>query len=185
MPPPPDDPSHPLDLDGVDPGSARVFGAFMRAMRLHRQLMMRVLAEQETPPGQAMCLRIVVAHDGATQREIGRMLHLSAPTVTSMLKRMEHSGMIARGADPLDQRVMRVRVTEAGRALDGRLRTILAARLGEMLDLMPEGDRLDLARLLDELAERMAATYDETAQPGDSPVAGHARPSTPAGTPSR
>lgn len=185
MPATADDPSHPLDLDGVDPHSARVFGAFMRAMRLHRQLMMRVLAEQQTPPGQAMCLRIVVAHDGATQREIGRMLHLSAPTVTSMLKRMEHSGMIARGADPLDQRVTRVRVTEAGRALDGRLRAILSARLGEMLDLMPEGDRLELARLLDELAERMAAISDETAQPGDAPAAARGRSSTPAGARSR
>ncbi len=54
----------------------------MRTIHLHRQLMLRVFAEQDTPPGQAMCLRIVAAHDGATQREIGEMLHLAAPTVT-------------------------------------------------------------------------------------------------------
>lgn len=154
---------HPLDLEGVDPRSARVFGAFMRATRLHRQLMIHVLAEQGTPPGQAMCLRIVAAHDGATQRQIGGMLHLSAPTVTAMLKRMEGHGTIRREADPEDQRVARVRLTAAGREQERRLRAVLAERLGEVLDPMPEVDRDELARLLDDLAERMAAALDETA----------------------
>jgi DNA-binding MarR family transcriptional regulator len=136
--------------------------------------MLRVLAEQDTPPGQATCLRIVAAHDGATQRQLGEMLHLSAPSVTSMLKRMERSGTIAREADPLDQRITRVRATPAGRALDGKLRAILAARVGELLDPMPEDDRRDLARLLDDLAERMARAFDETAAPGAGAAAhGH------------
>jgi DNA-binding MarR family transcriptional regulator len=154
---------HPLDLDGVDPRSARVFGAFLRATRLHRQLMIRVLAEQGTPPGQAMCLRIVAAHDGATQREIAGMLHLSAPTVTAMLKRMEAHGTITREADPGDQRVTRVRLTAGGREQERRLRAILGERLGEVLDPLPEADRDELARLLDALAERMAAALDEEA----------------------
>ncbi len=153
---------HPLDLEGIDPRSARVFGAFMRASRLHRQLMLHVLSEQGTPPGQAMCLRIVAAHDGATQRELGEMLHLSAPTVTAMLKRMEHHGTITREADPEDQRVARVRLSAAGREQERRLRAILAERLGEVLDPMPDDDRRELARLLDDLAERMASAIGET-----------------------
>jgi len=154
---------HPLDLEGIDPRSARVFGAFMRASRLHRQLMLHVLSQQGTPPGQAMCLRIVAAHDGATQREIGEMLHLSAPTVTAMLKRMERHGTITREADPEDQRIARVRLSAAGREQERRLRAILAERLGEVLDPMPEDDRSELARLLDVLAERMTAALGETA----------------------
>jgi DNA-binding MarR family transcriptional regulator len=157
------DRDHPLDLEGVDPRSARVFGAFMRASRLHRQLMLHVLSQQGTPPGQAMCLRIVAAHDGATQRELGEMLHLSAPTVTAMLKRMERHGTITREADPEDQRIARVRLSTAGREQERRLRAILAERLGEVLDPMPEDDRGELARLLDDLAERMAAALEATA----------------------
>jgi DNA-binding MarR family transcriptional regulator len=166
------DPVHPLDLEGIDARSARVFGAFMRAARLHRQLMLHALAEQETPPGQAMCLRVVAAHDGATQREIGEMLHLSAPTVTAMLKRMERHGTITREADPEDQRIARVRLTAGGRQQERRLRAILVERLGEVLDPMPEVDRNELARLLDDLAERMAAALDEGAPggPGGGPA---------------
>ncbi|MFH1474491.1 MAG: MarR family transcriptional regulator [Chloroflexota bacterium] len=157
------DRSHLLDIQGVDPRSSRVFGAFMRAMHLHRQLMLHVFAEQQTPPGQAMCLRIVAAHDGATQREIGEMLHLAAPTVTSMLKRMERNGTIAREADPDDQRVTRVRLTPAGQALDGELRGILAQSLGQILDSMTDDDRRQLARLLDVLAERIEAGLTDPA----------------------
>jgi DNA-binding MarR family transcriptional regulator len=157
------DRSHLLDLEGVDPCSARVFGAFMRAMHLHRQLMLHVFAEQQTPPGQAMCLRIIAAHDGATQREIGEMLHLAAPTVTSMLKRMEHLGTIAREPDPDDQRVTRVHLTPAGGALDGDLRGILAQSLGQILDSMTEDDRRQLARLLEVFAEHIAVGLAEQA----------------------
>jgi DNA-binding MarR family transcriptional regulator len=163
MTPLPGDRAHPLDLEGVDPRTTRIFGALMRAGHLNRQLMLRAMAEHDTPPGQAMCLRIVAAHDGATQREIGEMLHLSAPTVTSMLKRMERHGSITRDPDREDQRVTRVRLTQGGQALERRLRGILAGRLGQVLDAMPEGDRDELARLLDALADGMADALGEKA----------------------
>ncbi len=162
----------PFDLNGLDPRSAAVFGAFMHARRLHHQLMLRVLAEQETPPGQAICMRILAAHEGATQRELGDMLHLAAPTVTAMLKRMERSGTIAREPDPADQRVTRVRLTPAGRDLEHRLSTVLATRIGLLLDTMSEGDRGDLVRLLRDLADRMEDAIDEPLEgPAGAPLA--------------
>jgi MarR family transcriptional regulator, organic hydroperoxide resistance regulator len=173
---------HPSDLrdplsgiEGLDPTSAAVFGAFMRARRLHHQLMQRVLAEQDTPPGQAICLRILATNEGATQREVGDLLHLSAPTVTSMLKRMERSGTIDREPDPVDQRVTRVRLSPAGRELEHRLSTVIATRVGQLLETMPVDDRRTLARLLRDLADRMAAAIDEPATPATAPAAGGPR----------
>ncbi len=160
--PHPADVRHPvLDLGGLDPRSADVFAAFMRARRLHHVLMLRVLEEEATPPGQAICMRMLAAHEGATQRELGDMLHLAPPTVTAMLKRMERSGTIVRQADPADQRVTRVSLTPAGRELEHRLTTMLASRIGRLLDSMPPGDRVDLARLLRDLADRMTEAIDE------------------------
>lgn len=163
MPHPPEERDPLFNLEGLDPLSATVFGAFMRAQRLHHQLMLRVLGEQETPPGQVICLRILAVHEGATQRELGDMLHVSAPTVTAMLKRMERAATITREPDSTDQRVTRVRPTPAGRELERRLSTVLATRIGRLLDSMPEADRRDLARLLRDLAERMAGATDEPA----------------------
>jgi DNA-binding MarR family transcriptional regulator len=93
-----------------------------------------------------------------------------------MLKRMEAHGTISREADPEDQRVARVRLTAAGREQERRLRAILGERLGEVLDPLPEVDRDELARLLDALAERMAAALGEAAAgAGVGPAAGERR----------
>jgi len=69
----------PVDLDGVDDLSAGVFRAFLAALRLHRQLMVKTLAGHGTHPGQAVCLRLLATHDGITQRDLATALHLSRP----------------------------------------------------------------------------------------------------------
>jgi DNA-binding MarR family transcriptional regulator len=140
-------------------------------MQLHRQLMLRALGEQPTPPGQAMCLQVVASHDGATQREIGDLLHLAPPTVTAILKRMERAGTVAREADPTDQRVTRVHLTRAGRDLYEGLGARIASRVGGILDTMPAVDRDQLARLLGDLADRMAVALDDA-----TAAAGHPAP---------
>ncbi len=164
------DPARSFDIEGLEPHAAHVFGELRRAMQLHRQLMLRAAGERNTPPSQARCLQIVATHDGSTQREIGDLLHLSAPTVTAILKRMERAGTIVREPDPDDQRITRVSITPSGLQLGRELRALLASRIGWVLDSMPEADRDHLARLLGELADRMAAALDEPtrAAPGDS-----------------
>lgn len=160
--------AHPnlLGLEDADPASALVFGSFLRAARLHRQLMLRAFAEHGLPPGQALCLRIVAAHGGATQREIGDLLQVSPPTVTSMLKRMEAHRLVVRDADPADRRITRVRLAPRGDELERSLRGILAARVDAILAAMPVADRTDLARLLASLADRMGDALD--ADPGEA-----------------
>jgi DNA-binding MarR family transcriptional regulator len=152
MHPPPHLP--PVPLEGVDPLSMRVYEAFMRALAAHRQLMFRVLAEEHAHPGQALCLRMLAERDGTSQRELACSLHLSAPTVTAMLQRMEKAGTIERRPDATDQRVTRVHLTADGRARERDLRAILGGTIGRVLDPIPEPDRLELERLLGVMADR-------------------------------
>jgi DNA-binding MarR family transcriptional regulator len=84
------------------------------------------------------------------------MLHLSPPTVTATLQRMEKAGIIVRQADRSDQRLTRVSLTEEGRQRAGTLSIVLAAYVGRTLDAMPPADRADLARLLDAMADRIS-----------------------------
>jgi DNA-binding MarR family transcriptional regulator len=161
---------HPSDLlddpptrpsEGVDPLSFAVFQEFRRAVRAHGQLMLRILAEEGTHPGQAFCLRMLARHDGLSQRDLAESLHLSRPTVTAMLQRMEKSGTIERHSDPDDQRVTRVHLTEDGRRLEVHLRSALAAYSGRVLDPIPARDRAELQRLLGVMADNMTAALDE------------------------
>ena len=85
-------------------------------MHVNRQILLRVMAaEQGGRPGRAGVLRVLTKHEGISQRELADLLHLSPPTVTTMLQKMEQDALIERWTDETDQRLTRIRLTQAGR----------------------------------------------------------------------
>lgn len=146
----------PFELEGVDELSSRVFLAFMRTLRLHRQLMIRTMAEHGAHPGQAMCLHLLEANEGITQRDLAEALYLARPTVSRMLRGMEGAGLVDRSPDARDQRLTHVHLTSAGRDLARELRSVAAAHVGETIGSLPKSDRAELARLLEDLGTSMS-----------------------------
>ena len=160
------------ELEGADELSTRVFRSFLNALRLHRQLMVAALAEIDTHPGQAICLRFLSANDGITQRDLADALHLARPTVSRMLQAMEKAGAIERRTDERDQRLTHVYLTARGRELEGELRSVLARYIGETIGSLSENDRRELERLLNAYGQTISAAI--VARRGASQVAGHA-----------
>lgn len=66
--------------------------------------------------------RLVMSHLAVsgpmTQLDLVRLTRLKPPSVSVLLRRMEDEGYIARKPDKSDRRVMRVQLTEKGRAFD-------------------------------------------------------------------
>jgi DNA-binding MarR family transcriptional regulator len=151
----------PPHLEGVDELSAEVFRALHATLRLHKQLMTRTLAAHGTHPGQATCLRLLAVHDGITQRDLADALHLARPTVSKMLQAMQKAGVVERRPDDTDQRLTCVKLTAAGRALERDLRAVAADYVNETIGTLPEGDRRELARLLDDLAASISRATDD------------------------
>ncbi len=56
-------------------------------------------------------------HDGMSQRALAQGLHISPPTASNTLQRMERDGWIERRRDQDDQRVVRVYLTDKARSL--------------------------------------------------------------------
>jgi DNA-binding MarR family transcriptional regulator len=67
--------------------------------------------------GQPRMLRVLWDQEGLTHTELSRQLQVQPATITKMLQRMEKAGFVVRRHDPDDQRVSRVYLTEAGRAV--------------------------------------------------------------------
>ncbi len=149
--------------DGVDPLSLDVFRAFKRAMILNRHLMMAMLSEDDLHPAQGGCLLVLAHAEGLSQSELAAALHVSRPTVTAMLQKMESAGTIERRPDERDQRVTRLFLTPAGRDLAARMRAVHGEIISATVGSLAETDRADLLRLLDELNLRAAAMLDEHA----------------------
>jgi len=99
--------------------------------------------------------------DAILVKDIGARLFLDSGTLTPLLKRLESHGLVSRNRNPLDERQVRVALTEQGRALRALAGSIPAqvvcasgqemARLGSMRNELAVL-RDDLLKALDESA---------------------------------
>jgi len=85
--------------------------------KLHRARADTLLETLGLYQGQPHVLFALWGQDGQTHRELAAQLHVRAATMTKMVQRMERAGFVERRADPEDQRVSRVYLTEAGRTV--------------------------------------------------------------------
>jgi DNA-binding MarR family transcriptional regulator len=93
-----------LDLHGRTSKALRVLAeADMRRLGLHF--------------GQNHMLAVLWERDGCTPGEIAATLHVTTPTVVKMATRMSAAGLLVRRRDDRDNRLVRLWLTDRGRAL--------------------------------------------------------------------
>lgn len=68
-------------------------------------------------PGQNKLLAVLWEHDGSTPGEIAAAVNVTTPAVVKMAGRMIAAGLITRRRDDKDNRLVRLWLTDAGRAL--------------------------------------------------------------------
>jgi DNA-binding MarR family transcriptional regulator len=85
--------------------------------KLHRSRAHTLLEELGLYRGQPPMLRALWEQEGQTHGELADQLHVQPATITKMIQRMEKTGFVVRRSDPDDQRISRVYLTNAGRAI--------------------------------------------------------------------
>ncbi|HTM81493.1 MarR family transcriptional regulator [Asticcacaulis sp.] len=78
---------------------------------------------------QYLVMLLLWEQDGRSVNALGQPLHLDSGTLTPLLKRMEKAGLVTRQRDAKDERIMRIHLTDHGRALRERARAIPPAML--------------------------------------------------------
>lgn len=97
---------------------------FAQACKLKHARVQGLLEEIGLYPGQPAVLRALWAQDGLTHTDLARALQVQPATITKMINRMEKNGFVRRRQDADDQRVSRVYLTEAGRAVQEDVRQV-------------------------------------------------------------
>ncbi len=97
-------------------------GGFLisRIKQVGGRLFDRMLAEADVDAfngAQGRILYVLWQKDGLTISQISAQTSLANTTLTSMLDRMEQSGLIARTPSPTDRRAMLIRLTDKARSL--------------------------------------------------------------------
>ena len=126
--------------------------------KLFRDQLRKTSEDAGVPCGYRMIL-IELSHlESATQYELARRTHLTAPTVSVTLQKMEHDGYITRTPDEKDLRQMRVSLTEKGKAAeaDNRARANLLEQ--ELLAGLSREQRAELTALLTSMEDNLHQT---------------------------
>ena len=100
---------------------------------------------------QYLVMMVLWEADGITVKNIAQQLYLDSPTITPLLKRLESAGFVNRQRNAIDERVVNVFLTDAGRTIQARVAEMqkgVACQTG-----MPESQFIELRSTLHELID--------------------------------
>lgn len=119
------------DASLTSPNSESMDALLAQVCRLHYGRARVLLEAIGLYRGQPPLLFILIEQEGLTHTELAARLSVTPATVTIMLRRMEKAGFVQRRPDAEDQRVSRVYLTLAGRAIQAEMAAVLRAQAAE------------------------------------------------------
>jgi DNA-binding MarR family transcriptional regulator len=132
-----------------------------KVCRLFRGRMYALWDDMGLYRGQPFLLGILWEREGVTHSELASQMHVSPATVTNTLKRMEKAGFVERRPDLEDQRVSRVYLTDAGRAIRTQVDAHWQEIESQVFGALSEQDRENLTDLLERVREELVRLRDE------------------------
>ncbi len=122
-----------------------VMHQLMHLSRYHAVLRME---DMELNPSQAGILFILNSHGRLSQRQLAQKIGITPPSMTVTLRKLEELGFIHKEPDEKDQRIIRIRLSEAGKECIEKLKSIM----DEMEEILYQGfsveEKLLFRRLL-------------------------------------
>lgn len=114
-----------------------------------------VLSEFGITPPQFTTLSTVSYHDGITMGDLCDHLFLTSATVTGLVDRLEERGFVFRERDTADRRVVRLHITEEGKAVLAKAVEMRRALLARYLEGLETEEKKQLVELLKKLLSRV------------------------------
>lgn len=113
---------------------------------------------------QLAVLREILKGENATPMSLAAALHLSQPTVTGILSRLEQQGLVRRERSKSDRRSIAAVVTSRGKTLASKAPPLLRDRFRAELAKIPESEQREILATLERVAAMMNAP-ETTAEP--------------------
>ena len=106
---------------------------------------------------QCYALEALARRGGMTLNDLAAHLYLDKSTASRVVDALERKGYVARTTHPQDRRSVLLEATEAGRALEGKIRASILAEEQELLAGFDPEVRQSMAQLLRQLARAAEA----------------------------
>jgi DNA-binding MarR family transcriptional regulator len=86
----------------------------------------RVLAKEQMTYPQQSALTMIRAYEAISAADLARLAMLTPQTINGIVRALEQRGAIRREPDPVNGRILRLIITDEGRALNKRCRALTA-----------------------------------------------------------
>ena len=122
-----------------------------RACQMMQQAMTRALADLKIKPPHLDILINLYRTDGISQQELARKLLVGRSNMSMLLPQMEKRGLIERRGDRKDKRVLRLHLTEIGRATTEEAMAIQTALIERTLSATPLEQCMQMAEAMEKV----------------------------------
>lgn len=133
----------------------------MLLLRSHQAVMAEfrpILRGHGITEQQWRVLRALTTAESVRIAQVAALTLISGPSLTRILKGLEERGLLARRAEPQDQRAARISLTTSGRRLIAQVAPQSEQRYRSMAERLGEHDMDALYRLLVTLPERLGGS---------------------------
>jgi len=141
----------------VQPDDDDFQSAFWNAKRAMMEASEAAFRRHGVRAGQQHILRVLWRDDCLSPGQIARLLELTTATVSKMTSRMQATGLVERRPHPSDRRLVRVCLTERGRALEEVIGEELQRVTEHALGTLGPRQRRQLVRYLGEIRRNLEA----------------------------
>ncbi len=111
---------------------------------------------------QVTALKVLESFGALSLTDLSARMSATNSTMTGIADRMERDGLVERTRSETDRRVVRIALTERGRALAAAIPVASMTLFAEALRALDERDRRDLTRILRRLTDWVAAQVRES-----------------------
>jgi MarR family transcriptional regulator for hemolysin len=129
---------------------------FVRANKLIHTAADEAMSRHGVRVGQNRVLAALWERDGLTPGEVAARVHLTTPTVVNTATRMEEAGLLTRVRDPDDGRLVRLHLTERGRAAREPVEEERRRLMERATATLTDDERRHLHSALTKIVERLS-----------------------------
>jgi len=131
----------------------------------HIGLLQKVLRQtkldKHVAPGTGHILAALYEKDGCVIKDLADYVRLSPSTLTGLLHRMDHAGLVECCRDPQDGRALRISLTALGRSLEPSYNALVERMESTLQAGISAGDIETVRRVLSKVLENIEAACAE------------------------
>ncbi len=138
---------------------------YSNASKSFRAVLTVVLRRRGLHLGQNLLLSALMERDGQTPGEMAASLSVTTPTIVKMATRMAAAGLLVRRRDETDNRLVRLYLTDSGRALLGPMQADLAEIEDRLTAGLSPEEHATLLALMDRVTDNARGLLAEWNEP--------------------